>query len=138
MSDNGANCALDANGTLKDASEITFYKSETDEQPISLVTKDKSKQNSSSINQHTDLGNALLNSGAVPAQRVGGSCVRRLAWKLTSDKNVEASASKLPAFKRKRTDTVTEPSMSITKHPRPSNSAHSHQTVLSDDDQGAQ
>ena len=28
------NCALTANGDLKDASEITFYYSETDTQPI--------------------------------------------------------------------------------------------------------
>ncbi|KIK74426.1 hypothetical protein PAXRUDRAFT_19885 [Paxillus rubicundulus Ve08.2h10] len=47
---------LNANGTLKDASEITFYESETDEQPISLVTKNKSKQNSScaQITQDSD------------------------------------------------------------------------------------
>ncbi|KIK73007.1 hypothetical protein PAXRUDRAFT_21331 [Paxillus rubicundulus Ve08.2h10] len=68
MSNNRANCALNADRMLKDAPEITFYKSETEEQPISSVTKNKLKQNSSSINQLTNLGNAQLSSGAVPAQ----------------------------------------------------------------------
>ena len=31
-------CALDANGKLRDASEITFYNSETDETPIAAPT----------------------------------------------------------------------------------------------------
>ncbi|KIK72023.1 hypothetical protein PAXRUDRAFT_22494 [Paxillus rubicundulus Ve08.2h10] len=69
------------------------------EQPISLVTKNKLKKNSSSIDQHTNLGNALFHSGAVPAQRVGSSHVRKLAWKLASDENAEASASKFSTSK---------------------------------------
>ncbi|KAF8835532.1 hypothetical protein BDN67DRAFT_1015485 [Paxillus ammoniavirescens] len=43
MSNNGANCMLNADGTLKDVSKITCYESETDEQPISSVTKNKLK-----------------------------------------------------------------------------------------------
>ena len=55
----------------------------------------------SAIDQHADLGYALLNSGAVPAQRVGGSHAKSSTWKVTSTENAETSTSKLPVPKLK-------------------------------------
>ncbi|KAG1889706.1 uncharacterized protein F5891DRAFT_987291 [Suillus fuscotomentosus] len=85
-------CASNLDGTLKDASEITFYESESDEIPInknSVTLKIPAKSAPSQLDIHS----ALTKSGALPAARVAGSRVQKPAWKLTTHENAASSSS---------------------------------------------
>ncbi|KAH7903787.1 hypothetical protein BJ138DRAFT_1120054 [Hygrophoropsis aurantiaca] len=117
---NSNQCAVNTDGSLKDASEIDFYDSEGDEQPSNT----RFGNNTGSSKPPLDIRAALTASGAVPAPKVGGSRIRKPAWKLTTTDNV-ASTSKTSG-KRKQDETSTAPTTKTKKPRRPQ--------VISDDD----
>ncbi|KAG2080597.1 uncharacterized protein F5147DRAFT_784180 [Suillus discolor] len=69
-------CALNADGTLKDASEITFFNDPDDKVPLPQVAS--SAQPSSSTTSAKDTFSILLKAGCTPATVAAGS--RRSGW----------------------------------------------------------
>ncbi|KAF8839152.1 hypothetical protein BDN67DRAFT_1058825, partial [Paxillus ammoniavirescens] len=90
-------CAVNPDGTLKDASEITFYDSEGDDQPIST----HSVNNPASFQDQTSCAargaksqqDNLAASGVVPARKVTGTHQCKLTWKLTKDENTASTST---------------------------------------------
>ncbi|KAG2107425.1 uncharacterized protein F5147DRAFT_774255 [Suillus discolor] len=64
-------CALNADGTLKDASEITFFNDPDDKVPLPQVAS--SAQPSSSTTSAKDAFSVLLKAGCTPATVAAGS-----------------------------------------------------------------
>ncbi|KIJ11310.1 hypothetical protein PAXINDRAFT_157347 [Paxillus involutus ATCC 200175] len=137
-------CALNPNGTLKDASEITFYDSEGDDQPIPThsVNNPTSSQDQTS---HAARGvksqqDNLAASDAVPAHKVTGTHQHKLAWKLTTDEN--AASTSTGGQKQKRPeDALHNDTPTTAKQPKAANStAHhcSNAVTLSDNEDDTQ
>ncbi|KAF8834354.1 hypothetical protein BDN67DRAFT_985378, partial [Paxillus ammoniavirescens] len=90
-------CAVNPDSTLKDASEITFYDSEGNDQPIPMhsgnnLTSSQDQTSRAARGAKSQQDN-LAASGAVPACKVTGTCQHKLTWTLTTNKNVANTAS---------------------------------------------
>ncbi|KAF8834329.1 hypothetical protein BDN67DRAFT_985402 [Paxillus ammoniavirescens] len=89
--------AINPDGTLKDASEITFYDSEGDDQPIPT----HSINNPTSFQDQTSCAargaksqqDNLAASGAVPACKVAGTHQCKLAWMLMKNENTASTST---------------------------------------------
>ncbi|KAF8840095.1 hypothetical protein BDN67DRAFT_1053468 [Paxillus ammoniavirescens] len=137
-------CAVNPDGTLKDASEIIFYDSEGDDQPIpkhSVINLTSSQDQTScaarGVNSQQD---NMAASGAAPARKVAGTRQRKLAWKLTTDKNTASTST--GGQKRKRPEQALDNATPTTaKQPKAANSTArccSNAVTLSDDEDDTQ
>ncbi|KAF8833425.1 hypothetical protein BDN67DRAFT_1017574 [Paxillus ammoniavirescens] len=132
-------CAVNPDGTLKDASEIIFYDSEGNDQPIPMhsiinptSSQDQTSRAARGANSQQD---NLAASGAAPARKVAGTCQHKLAWKLTTDEN--AASTSTGGQKRKR----PEQAPTTAKQPKAANSTarrRSNTITLSDDEDDTQ
>ncbi|KAF8833344.1 hypothetical protein BDN67DRAFT_1017666 [Paxillus ammoniavirescens] len=132
-------CAVNPDGTLKDASEIIFYDSEGNDQPIPMhsvinptSSQDQTSRAARGANSQQD---NLVASSAVPARKVAGTRQHKLAWKLTTDEN--AASTSTGGQKRKH----PEQAPTTAKQPKAANSTarhHSNAITLSDDEDDTQ
>ncbi|KIK92030.1 hypothetical protein PAXRUDRAFT_148196, partial [Paxillus rubicundulus Ve08.2h10] len=88
-------CAVNTDGTLKDVSEITFYDSEGNNQPIPMhsVINPTSSQDQTSCTARGKSQDNLAASGAAPAHKITGTCQCKLTCKLTTDENAASTST---------------------------------------------
>ena len=97
------NCALDAHGNLKDASDIQFYDSEQDETPLSSVKGMPRLAHlwrvrcyhlnnpSSNIDPTLRPADVINKSGAVPAEIIAGCQRIKPSWKAKRAAGINSS-----------------------------------------------
>ncbi|KAF8833524.1 hypothetical protein BDN67DRAFT_1017460 [Paxillus ammoniavirescens] len=137
-------CAVNPDGTLKDASEIIFYDSEGNNQPIpkhSVINPTSSQdQTSCAARGANSQQDNTAASGAAPAHKVTGTRQRKLAWKLTTDENTVSTST--GSQKRKHPEQVPDNATPTTaKQPKVANSTarcRSNAVTLSDDEDDTQ
>ncbi|KIK79774.1 hypothetical protein PAXRUDRAFT_160360 [Paxillus rubicundulus Ve08.2h10] len=133
-------CAVNPDGTLKDASKITFYDSEGDDQPIPMhsVIKLTSSQDQTSCTARgaKSQQDNLAASGAAPACKVTGTCQHKLTWKLTTDKNTASTSTGSQKWKCPE-KALDNPTLTTAKQPKAANSTARHclNTVTFSDDE---